>query len=135
VLPTGRRKSLLFIAPACLDDPSVTIVVVPYRALVNNLVSTTTKAQIDCIEYKPREQNPAALVFVSTDFIAEGQFLSYAQLLNAKGILQRVFIDKSYCHGRVSGVQTVRRYSSGRIGYRAMYVRIGNPVVCSIDRT
>jgi hypothetical protein len=39
------------------------------------------------------------------------------------------------CHGRVSGVQTVRRYGSRRIGYRAMYVRIGNPVVCSIDRT
>jgi hypothetical protein len=33
------------------------------------------------------------------------------------------------------GVQAMRRYGSGRIGYRAMYVRIGNPVVCSIDRT
>jgi hypothetical protein len=33
------------------------------------------------------------------------------------------------------GVQAVRRYGSGQIGYRAMYVRIGNPVVCSIDRT
>jgi superfamily II DNA helicase RecQ len=44
VLPTGGGKSLLFIALACLDDPSVTIVVVPYRALVNNLVTTVTKA-------------------------------------------------------------------------------------------
>jgi len=26
------------------------------------------------------------------------------------------------CHGRVSGVRTVRRYGSRRIGYRAMYV-------------
>jgi hypothetical protein len=33
------------------------------------------------------------------------------------------------------GVQAVRRYGSRQIGYRAMYVRIGNPVVCSIDRT
>jgi hypothetical protein len=39
------------------------------------------------------------------------------------------------CHGRVSGVKAVRRYGSRRIRYRAMYVRIGNPVVCSIDRT
>ena len=96
VLPTGGGKSLLFMAPACLDDPGVTIVVVPYRALVNNLVSTATKARIDCIEYKPGEQNPAALVFVSADFVAEGQFLSYAQLLNAKGILRRVFVDESH---------------------------------------
>jgi hypothetical protein len=28
-------------------------------------------------------------------------------------------------------VQAVRRYGSGQIGYRAMYVRIGNPMVCS----
>jgi hypothetical protein len=33
------------------------------------------------------------------------------------------------------GVQAVCRYGSRQIGYRAMYVRIGNPVVCSIDRT
>jgi hypothetical protein len=29
----------------------------------------------------------------------------------------------------------VRRYGSRRIRYRAMYVRIGNPMVGSIDRT
>jgi superfamily II DNA helicase RecQ len=96
VLPTGGGKSLLFIAPACLDDPGVTIVVVPYRALVNNLVMTARTARIDYIEYKPGEQNPAALVFVSADFVAEGQFLSYAQLLSAKGILRRVFVDESH---------------------------------------
>jgi hypothetical protein len=33
------------------------------------------------------------------------------------------------------GVQAVRRYGSGRIRYRAIYVRIGNLMVCSIDRT
>jgi hypothetical protein len=31
--------------------------------------------------------------------------------------------------------QAVRRYGSGRIGYRAIYVRIGNLVVCSTNRT
>jgi hypothetical protein len=33
------------------------------------------------------------------------------------------------------GVLTVRRYGSRQIGYRAMYVQIGNPVVRSINRT
>jgi superfamily II DNA helicase RecQ len=68
VLPTGRGKSLLFIAPAYLIDPGVTIVVVPYHALLDNLLKTAKDARIDCIEYRPREQNPAALVFVSADF-------------------------------------------------------------------
>lgn len=40
VLPTSRGKSLLFIAPACLEDVGVTVVVVLYRALLNNLVQT-----------------------------------------------------------------------------------------------
>jgi superfamily II DNA helicase RecQ len=96
VLPTGGGKSLLFMAPACLDDPGVTIVVVPYRALLDNLVETAKKARIDCIEYRPGEQNPAALVFVSADFVAGSQFLSYAQLLSAKGVLRRVFVDESH---------------------------------------
>ena len=115
VLPTGGGKSLLFMAPACLDDPGVTIVVVPYRALVNNLVATAKKARIECIEYRLGEQNPAALVFVSADFVAEGQFLSYAQLLNAKGILRRVFVDESHLtftasdwRPRLAGVRAVR---------------------------
>lgn len=55
VLPTGGGKSLLFMAPACLDDPGVTIVVVPYRALLDNLVATAKKARIDYIEYRPGE--------------------------------------------------------------------------------
>lgn len=96
VLPTGGGKSLLFTAPACLDDPGVTIVVVPYRALLDNLLATAKRAKIDCIEYRPGEQNPAALVFVSADFVSGSQFLSYAQLLSAKGILRRVFVDE--CH-------------------------------------
>ena len=40
VLPTGGGKSLLFMAPACLEDAGVTIIIVPYRALINNLVKT-----------------------------------------------------------------------------------------------
>ena len=95
VLPTGGGKSLLFMAPACLDEPGVTIVVVPYRALINNLVTTAKKCGIDCIEWRHGEVNPAALVFVSADLVPSG-FLSYAQLLQSKGLLRRVFVDESH---------------------------------------
>lgn len=96
VLPTGGGKSLLFTAPACLDDPGVTIVVVPYRSLLNDLVEKAKKAKIDCMEYRPGEQNPAALVFVSADFVTGTQFLSYGQQLGARGVLRRVFVDESH---------------------------------------
>jgi superfamily II DNA helicase RecQ len=78
VLPTGRGKSLLFIAPAYLDNPGITIVVMPYRALLDNLLAIANKAKIDYMEYRPSEQNLAALVFISADFVSSSQFLSYA---------------------------------------------------------
>lgn len=96
VLPTGGGKTLLFTVPACLVDPRVIIVIIPYRALLDNLLATAKRANINHIEYAPRERNPAALVFVSADVTGSSQFLSYAQLLSVKGVLRRVFVDE--CH-------------------------------------
>ncbi|CAN9149786.1 unnamed protein product [Alternaria alternata] len=50
VLPTGGGKSLLFMAPACLSDPGVTIVVVPFRELLKNLKTRLAKAKIPATE-------------------------------------------------------------------------------------
>jgi hypothetical protein len=44
ILPTGGGKSLLFMVPAYLDATGVTIVVVPYRALDDNLVDRIRKS-------------------------------------------------------------------------------------------
>lgn len=38
VLPTGVGKSLLFTVLACLNREGVTVMVVPYRALIKDLV-------------------------------------------------------------------------------------------------
>jgi superfamily II DNA helicase RecQ len=46
----GSGKSLLFTTPACLDNTGVTIVVVPFRALINDLVDKAKKAGIDSVE-------------------------------------------------------------------------------------
>jgi superfamily II DNA helicase RecQ len=96
VLPTGGGKSLLFMAPACIDNPGVTIVVVPYRALINNLVATATRCGIDCMEWRVGEVNPAALVFVSADSVPFSGFLGYGKLLESKGLLRRIFVDESH---------------------------------------
>jgi superfamily II DNA helicase RecQ len=50
VLPTGRRKSLLFTVPAFLEASGVTVVVVPYRALIKDLVQRIQNCRVDCIE-------------------------------------------------------------------------------------
>jgi hypothetical protein len=68
---------LLFIAPAYLNDPGITIVIVLYYVLLDNLLKIAKDTRIDYIEYRPREQNPTMLVFVSIDFARGSQFLSY----------------------------------------------------------
>ena len=75
VLPTGGRKSLLFIAPAYLDNPSVTVIVVLYYTLLNRLLQIVQEAGIDYFEQKRGEVNLATLVFVSADVVQP--FISY----------------------------------------------------------
>jgi superfamily II DNA helicase RecQ len=100
VLPTGGGKSLLFTVPACLDGAGVTIVVVPYRALIEDLVGRIQRCGIDCIEWKHGESNPATIVVVSADIAGDttsnGNFLGYANILSSKGLLRRVVVDE--CH-------------------------------------
>ncbi|KAK4913694.1 hypothetical protein LTR49_018028 [Elasticomyces elasticus] len=94
VLPTGGGKSLLFMAPACLEDAGVTVVVVPYRALLEDLLSKAKQTGIDCMEFKRSEVNPVTLVFVSGDVVEPS--MGYAWVLEGKGLLRRIFVDKSH---------------------------------------
>jgi superfamily II DNA helicase RecQ len=50
VLPTSRGKSLLFTLPACIEGAGVTVVIIPYRALIKDLVSRICEYRVDCIE-------------------------------------------------------------------------------------
>jgi len=100
VLPTGGGKSLLFTLPACVEETGVTVVVVPYRALIEDLVSRIRNCGINCMEWKHGENNPASVVVVSADVAgnttSNGNFLGYARLMKDKGLLQRVVVDE--CH-------------------------------------
>ena len=100
VLPTGGGKSLLFTLPACIEERGVTVVVVPYRALIEDLVGRIRDCGVDCMEWKHGESNPASVVVVSADIAGDitsnGNFLGYARLLKGKGLLQRIVVDE--CH-------------------------------------
>jgi superfamily II DNA helicase RecQ len=100
VLPTGGGKSLLFMVPGCVEEGGMTVVVVPYRALIADLVARIRGSGIECMEWKHGETNPASIVVVSADIAgdisSDSNFLSYATLLCNKGVLRRVVVDE--CH-------------------------------------
>ncbi|CAD0051470.1 unnamed protein product, partial [Aureobasidium pullulans] len=84
-------KTLLFIAGTCLDDPGVTVVIVPYRKLVDETVRNARAKGINCIDMS----GPANMVIVSVDNFPDG-FLQYARIMVRRGLLRKVFIDE--CH-------------------------------------
>lgn len=86
VLPTGGGKTLLFTAGACLDDPGVTVVIVPYRKLVDETVRDARAKGINCIEWKYGMFDPADMVVVSADNFPDG-FLQYARMMVRRGLL------------------------------------------------
>jgi superfamily II DNA helicase RecQ len=113
VLPTGGGKTLLPVAAAVLDDatqqksgrPSVTILLVPFRALIEDMLIRMRDAGVKAIEWQAgaegdyqNRRTPASIVLVSADYVGNcsGQFLSYAALLARQGVLRRVVVDE--CH-------------------------------------
>ncbi|KAJ8108302.1 hypothetical protein OPT61_g8267 [Boeremia exigua] len=60
VLPTSRGKSLLFSVLACIEDAGVTAVVVPYQALIKDLVDRMQKCSINYIKVRKHTQRQGA---------------------------------------------------------------------------
>ncbi|RSL86277.1 hypothetical protein CDV31_016422, partial [Fusarium ambrosium] len=103
VLPTGAGKSILFMLPAVMRETGTSIVVVPFVALMDDLVTRATAMGVDCIRFRSsmnsgREGVPRAarLVVVSADIVSSAEFSGYVDGLLCAGLLQRIFIDE--CH-------------------------------------
>jgi superfamily II DNA helicase RecQ len=126
VLPTGGGKSLLFTLPACVEEAGVTVVVVPYRALIEDLVERIQQCGVECMEWKHGENNPASVVVVSADVAGDmqsaGNFLGYARMLKAKGLLHRMVIDE--CHL----VLTARHWRENLLAMKNLRL-LGSPMV------
>ncbi|KAK7941650.1 uncharacterized protein PG986_014037 [Apiospora aurea] len=81
----------------------VSLVVVPFTALINDLVRRATDAGLDCLHWQPAEvegrdeqARVARLVVVSADVATSSEFLAYADSLRARRLLRRIFVDE--CH-------------------------------------
>ena len=103
VLPTGAGKSVLFMLPALLEEMGTNIVVVPFAALMDDLVDRARLAGIDCLRWKSsrlqdREQpvRAARLVVVSADVVEIDQFRNYLDSLRSRKLLKRIFFDEAH---------------------------------------
>ena len=94
ILPTGAGKSILFIVLAIIKEGRVSIIMVPFIALLNNLVERARAIRVNYIRYiallsAGRNKLPwaARLVIVSIDIIAMAEFSIYINGLLYAGLL------------------------------------------------
>ncbi|KJZ69797.1 hypothetical protein HIM_10815 [Hirsutella minnesotensis 3608] len=115
VLPTGGGKSVFFLLPAFMEDERglggpISIVVVPFVALADDLMTRAEELRIDCMKWnsdvqdcdREERQRDARLVVVSADVAASAGFTSYVESIRARGLLERIFFDE--CHTFVTDV-------------------------------
>ncbi|KAF2022509.1 hypothetical protein EK21DRAFT_19721, partial [Setomelanomma holmii] len=84
ILPTGGGKTLLPVAAAVLDNaapqesgrPSVTILVVPFRAFIKDMLVRLHYAGVKAVEWQAgaegdcqNRRTPASIVLVSADYV------------------------------------------------------------------
>lgn len=103
VLPTGAGKSVLFMLPALLTVGGTYVVVVPFSALMDDIVDRARASSVDCIRWKPAEHEErerpvrvAQLVVVSADVVITAQFCNYMDSLRARKLLRGIFVDECY---------------------------------------
>jgi len=98
VLPTSSGKSALFFSVAAMTVQQTVIVVVPFAALVDDIVVRGQAAGLQCEEWKDKQSGHELqqLIVVSADRAVQGEFQHYAQGLALSKQLAHVFFDE--CH-------------------------------------
>jgi hypothetical protein len=98
VLPTSSGKSALFFSVAAMTNQQTVIVVVPFAALVDDIVVRGQAAGLQCEEWRDEKSGYELqqLIVVSADQAVQGKFMQYAQGLALSGQLAHVFFDE--CH-------------------------------------
>src|SRR6185312_11912204 len=117
VMGTGVGKSLLFMLPAMLGSPGMTIVVVPLLSLKDNLRDRCNKLGIRCEMWDADKQpDGAQIVLVTPEGTASEAFHTFMNRQRLMGLLDRIFVDE--CHvvldsedGFRVGLLTVERLS------------------------
>lgn len=92
MLPTSSGKSALFFSVAAMTHQQTVIVVVPFAALVDDIIERGRVAGLHCEEWMNERSGHELqqLIVVSADRAVHGQFLHYAKGLELEGHFRRV---------------------------------------------
>jgi hypothetical protein len=97
VLPTGGGKSLCFqLAASMASSSSVTIVVVPFTALLKSLQQRCRLLVLACVQWTVEKPQSASVTLVGAETTTCDSFFTFASGLQSCGRLRAIFLDE--CH-------------------------------------
>ena len=96
VLPTGGGKSLAITLPTFLQRDRVTIVILPYVALRDDLLARCRAVGLQTRIWHSQGMPNVPLVLVTPESAVSPAFITYIHELSACGLLARVYFDE--CH-------------------------------------
>lgn len=98
ILPTGGGKSLLFQLPTLLERAKHTVVIIPFKALQDDIMIKSSELDIPCSLWDSAKPNQPLhnLIFASLEHVRGSNFHSFLQQLQANQILDRIVLDE--CH-------------------------------------
>ena len=101
VLPTGGGKSLCFQLPASMtSSSSVTIVIVPFTALLKSLQQRCRLLGLACVQWTVEQPQSASVTLVVAETATCDSFFTFASGLQSCGRLRAIFLDE--CHVAVT---------------------------------
>ena len=109
VLPTGSGKTALFFSVAALVVRQAVVVVVPFAALVDDIVARAWASGLSCQEWQGKESlvTTPQLIVVSADKAVTSDFLHHAKGLELDGQLAHIFLDE--CHVAITDTSYRKR--------------------------
>jgi hypothetical protein len=94
ILPTGGGKSLVFMLPTLLEERFWTIVLIPNKMLLRDMLQRSKKAGIRCMQWTvnaPIQEN-VQIIFVALETAANKKFKMYVQANSYKTLLTYINI-------------------------------------------
>jgi superfamily II DNA or RNA helicase len=109
VLPTSSGKSALFFPVAAMTQQQTVIMVVPFAALVDDIIERGQAAGLHCEEWINEKSGHELqqLILVSADRAVNGEFLHYAKEMELEGQLAHVFFDEVHVPRAITRVMDI----------------------------
>ena len=98
ILPTGFGKSLSFFIPAILFDDKITVVIVPYISLLDDLQARAEELHLKPVRWKNSKPDPAvaSLLLASADALDKQPLIRWLGMQDATKRLGRIIFDEAH---------------------------------------